>query len=104
MPSRWPANASSTGIARATEATREPAPSRGDIVLETRFPYLAPGLPRVKGGSADHGQLRARAREQARTRRGHLDGVLHLDPAPAVLVVGGLHAEHHPGLERRLAA
>src|SRR6266571_2605226 len=60
---------------------------------------------RVRGGAwrirlADDRELRARAREPPRAVGRDLHGVLHLDAAPAVLVVGRLHAEDHAGLEQ----
>src|SRR6266850_3261159 len=50
--------------------------------------------------SSQHGEVLAGAGERACAGRRHLDGVLDLHAAPAVLVVGRLDAEHHAGLER----
>src|SRR6266403_1806949 len=50
--------------------------------------------------SNHHREVLAGAGERARAGRRHLDGVLDLHAAPAVLVVGRLDAEHHAGLER----
>src|SRR6185295_8738179 len=52
------------------------------------------------GFLAEDRQLLARPGEPADTAGGDLDGVLDLDAAPAMLVVGGLHAEDHAGLQR----
>ncbi|OGL11099.1 MAG: hypothetical protein A3I14_15415 [Candidatus Rokubacteria bacterium RIFCSPLOWO2_02_FULL_73_56] len=51
-PSGWPANASSTRIARDTEATRTPGPSAGWGIglIGNQVSYLAPRLPPVKRG------------------------------------------------------
>src|SRR5918996_1910893 len=49
---------------------------------------------------SDDGEVLAGPGERPRAGRGHLDGVLDLDAAPAVLVVGRLHAEHHARLQR----
>src|SRR6185503_6311142 len=49
---------------------------------------------------SDDGEVLAGPGERARAAGGDLDGVLDLDAAPAVLVVGRLHAEDHAGLQR----
>src|SRR2546422_6734473 len=54
----------------------------------------------VSPWSADDREVLARAREPPRAAGGDLHGVLHLDAAPAVLIVGRLHAEDHAGLEQ----
>src|SRR5260370_206056 len=50
--------------------------------------------------SNHNGEVLAGAGELACAGRRHLDGVLDLHAAPAVLVVRRLDAEHHPGLQR----
>src|SRR5262249_21229517 len=55
---------------------------------------------RIVVSLSDDREILAGARERARAARRHLDGVLDLDAAPAVLVVGRLHAEDHAGLQR----
>src|SRR5437879_4225431 len=50
--------------------------------------------------SSDNGEVLAGPGQRPRAGRRHLDGVLDLHAAPAVLVVGRLDAEHHAGLER----
>src|SRR5262245_65930289 len=49
---------------------------------------------------ADDGEVLARAGEGARAAGRDLDGVHDLHAAPAMLVVGRLHAEDQPGLQR----
>src|SRR5712692_8413578 len=50
--------------------------------------------------STEDRQLLARLGEPAYAAGGDLDGVLDLDAAPAMFVVGRLHAEDHAGLQR----
>src|SRR3984893_18973459 len=52
------------------------------------------------GPAAEDREVLPRPREPPGPGGSDLDGVLHLDAAPAVLVVGRLHAEHHARLER----
>src|SRR2546428_1415549 len=58
---------------------------------------LLRGIP-----SPDDREVLARACEPPRAAGGHLDRVLHLNAAPAVLVVRRLDAKHHARLQPRL--
>src|SRR5262245_17022967 len=49
---------------------------------------------------SDDREVLARARQRSRAARRDFDRVLDLHAAPAVLVIGRLHAEDHAGLER----
>src|SRR5262245_25122345 len=90
-PARGRSPPTSRTVATATAST----PRRIRVIA---FSFCFPATGR--GDSAEDRQLLARLSQLPHAGGGDLHGVLDLDAAPAVLVVGRLHAEDHARLER----